>query len=195
MRHCVTPSLMMLCLLVAPTDVAAQDFGDSRADRSGAWFGLGVGMGSSSLSCDICARDRRGGTAAHLRGGMTLGPTVLLGVEVSAWAQFDEVDQYIGAVTPAAYFYPSPGGGLVLKAGPSISFFSAQDQEGTEVSTTSFGLQVGAGYEIGLGTGYALTPFLDLLATSFGTLSTGDRAITGGAGVTLIHLGLGITFH
>jgi hypothetical protein len=191
-----TLALALLCSALLPPGASGQAYPDPGApDRSGAWFELGLGLGSSSVSCQICVQDRRTGTAALLGGGLNLNQSLRLGVEVSGWARFDEVDQIIGSVAPMAFFYPSATRGLFIKAGPSVSFFNARDTEGTEVSSTSFGLVMGGGYEVPLSSGTALTPFLDLVATSFGTLSSDGRPITGRAGVTLIHLGVGLTFH
>lgn len=163
--------------------------------REGGWFGIGVGLGSSSVSCRICAPDRRVGTAALLRGGLTLNPGVRLGAEIAGWARFSEVDQLLVTITPVAIFYPAPERGLFLEIGPSISLFSAKDQEAVEVGGTSFGVLLEAGYEVPLGGSAMLSPYLGFTATSFGTLTSDGREVVGGAGVTLIHLGVGVTFN
>lgn len=189
----LTVSLAVLAL-AHPPHLSAQAAEGPAAPRSGAWLGLGVGLGSSSLSCQICVSDRRSGTSAMLKAGFTLSPSIRLGAEAAGWARFDDVDQLLWTLTPAAYFYPSPRRGLFLKAGPSVSFFSARDDD-TEVGTTSFGLQLGVGYEFPVSTSAQLAPYLDFTATSFGSLTSGEQEITGGAGVTLIHLGVGVTFN
>lgn len=187
--------LLVAALATVPEPGTAQPFpSQAPGVRSGTWFGLGAGLGSSSLSCRICASDRRTGTSVSLRGGLTLNPRVKLGLELGGWARFDEVDQLLGTLTSAAYFYPNAAGGWYVKAGPSLSFFSARDSEGTEVGATSYGLLLGAGYEIGIGGETLLVPYLDLAATSFGSLTSDGREITGGAGVTLVHLGVGLVF-
>ena len=195
MRGFTVACLVLLVLCASPRPgVAQESVGQEDAVRSGNWFGVGVGLGSSSLSCTICAADRRSGTAAVARGGFTLNPTVRIGLELSGWARFDEVNQLIWSVAPAAYFHPS-GGSLFLKAGPSITHFSASDSEDTKVTTQTFGVQIGAGYETPISSSAALTPYLDVLATSFGSLTSGERSLDGWAGVTLIHLGVSVTFH
>lgn len=195
MRGITVVCCTVLALCWSPGGGAAQEsIGQDDAVRSGGWFGVGVGLGSSSLSCSICANDRRSGTAAVVRGGFTLNPAVRIGLEFSGWARFHEVNQLIWNVTPAAYFYPGTAN-LFLKVGPSLSHFAASDSEDTRVTTQTFGLQIGAGYETPISSSAALVPYLDVLATSFGSLTSGERSLDGWAGVTLIHLGVSVTFH
>ena len=153
--------LIILAASLSAASVAAQGEPPPVEPRSGAWFGFGAGLGSQSVSCSICTQDRRVGTAVYLRGGATLNPKVRLGLEITGWARFDEVDQFVGSVGLIAHFYPDPGRGLFVKAGPTVTFFKAKDQEDTQIGSTSFGLTVGAGYEVLVRPGWSLTPFLE----------------------------------
>ena len=195
MYRSATLLLIILAASLPATSVAAQVDTHPTDTRSGAWFGFGAGLGSQSVSCSICTQDRRVGTAVYLRGGATLNPRVRLGLETTGWARFDEVDQFVGSVGLIAHFYPDPGRGLFLKAGPAITFFRAKDDEDTQIGSTSYGLTVGAGYEVPVRPGWSLTPFLDLMASTLGTLTSEGQSITGRTGVTLIQLGVGLTLH
>lgn len=182
--------------LALPEPSSAQGLETSSVQgRQGAWYGLDLGLGVTSLSCRICADDRRVGTSVGIRGGLGLSQRVRLGLELGGWARFDEVDQYVGTITPTVYYTPDPGGGLLLRIGPTVSLFTAKGADGSQVDATSFGGLLGAGYEFFLGSSTALTPSLDLIATSFGSLTSEAGELSGRAGITLVRFGLGLTRH
>jgi len=158
-----------------------------------------VGAGSSLVSCAICREDRQGGPSGYIKIGGTIRPAVLLGVEGTVWVQSgEELDQYLGALTGAAYLYPRIGSGFFIKGGLSgLRYVASEDgaDEGDEATATTVGVNLGVGYEFRVRPGYSLVPFLNLVASSFGSLSQEGEQLAGDLNVTLIQFGLGMTGH
>ena len=189
--------LVVVSLLVAPS-LSAQVPG-AGPTRRGMWVGVGVGAGSSLVSCAICREDRQGGPSGYIKIGGTVRPALLVGAEGNVWVQGgDELDQYLGALTLAAYLYPRPGSGFFIKGGLSgLRYVASEDgaDEGEEATATTMGVNLGLGYEFPVRPGFSLVPFLNLVASSFGSLSQNGEQLAGDLNVTLIQFGLGLTGH
>lgn len=171
----------------------AQD--GSGRHREGMWYGLGAGVGWDRLACDICAGDRIGGLSGYLQAGGTLQPDWLLGAELKFWNKGDElVDQLLGAFSIVALWYPNPARPFHVKGGFGYLALRAEDGENT-LSTTSFGPQVGVGYDLPIGPRVSVTPYASWMITPFGDLTFNDTKIRGGVRSTLLQLGIGVTHH
>ncbi len=165
----------------------------------GLWMGVGVGAGSSLVTCGICREDRLGGPSGYMGLGATLRPDLLVGAEGTIWVHAsEEIDQYLGALTLAAYLYPRRGSGFFVKGGLSgLRYVATEDGSAGEddASATTLGVGLGVGYEFPIRPGYALVPFLNLVASSFGSLSQGGETLASDLNVSLIQFGVGLTGH
>jgi hypothetical protein len=170
--------------------------GTGEPSGSGLSFALGLGGGVSRLSCPICVREGRNGLSGYVRPGLAVAPSLAVGIEGAGWAKRgDEVDHFLTSLSAVLLYYPRPASGLHFKAGPGLLFYKAWD-EGNEAHTKTYGVELGVGYDLRIRPGYSVTPFLNLFATSFGSLRTeDDRRISDQVGISMIQLGLGLTLH
>src|SRR6185295_9086802 len=80
----VTRSLLIFSLLVAGR--AAPAYAQDEPARSGFWFGLGLGYGAASFTCNGCSGGPRlGGWALSFDLGATPSPHFRLGVGGAGW--------------------------------------------------------------------------------------------------------------
>ncbi len=138
-------TVLVLFTLIVGTDMGKPLSGQAPA-RDGFFIGFGVGGGSVAFEDES---DREGSGVGHFKIGGALSDHVLLGAEVGGWSQemgegVTITSSYLNAV---AYLYPAPTGGLFLKGG--IGFASL------------IGFTLGAGYDIGFGGRFGLTPYAD----------------------------------
>ena len=92
-----------------------------------------------------------------------------------------------------AYYFPGAVRRLSLNAGLGLTLYRASDDENAFTST-SFGPQFGASYEIPIKRGLTLTPQLDVVAGGVGDLEFNGEAL-GSGNFQLIKLGIGLTWH
>lgn len=182
---------------VAAIALAGSPLGAQEAGRrQGFWWGLGVSYGWVHASCDICASDRDWAISATGGLGGTVSRNLLLGAELNGWTRSEEaVDEYLGAVSAVAYWFPNRGGPLYLKGGLGYVAYRIDDEE-SALTSSGFGPQVGAGYEVPVSRHASLFPYLNLIITiPRGNLTfNGDRQ-AGRASVSLFQFGLGLTWH
>jgi hypothetical protein len=149
-------------------------------------FGLGAAWGR--VSCDVCQTARDLGPSGFLRVSKALRPSVRVGGELTAWThEVEDVREYLGAAMGLLYLYPNDGP-LYAKAGVGYVGYRAGD----DISMNALGMQVGAGYELQLGS-LALTNYLNLIGSSFASLKNESTTIADDVGSTLIQIGVGIT--
>ena len=163
--------LALFLLAVAAAPVAAQG---NPQTREGFWISFGLGYGS--LGCDIdngdddCT-DRESGTHGYLRMGGTLSQRLLIGGEINVWNKSrDQASLTVSNFGPVLYFYPNPMGGLFLKGGLGLATISF-DFGPVEFEENGAGLTLGLGYDARVGRNFALTPYLDILTSSFDGIS------------------------
>src|SRR5262245_3570859 len=127
--------VLTLVWLASPKDLAAQE-------RSGLWFGIGGGFGSAGVSWGECgASDGESSCAGYLKGGWTLSPRTLVGMELNLWSKDDSSDQefrgtinmynFSGTVT----LYPQPANGFFVKGGAGVALLDV-DVKGLGSSAT-----------------------------------------------------------
>lgn len=164
--------------------------------REGFWWGFGVGYAAPRVFCDICDSNRRASVSAGVRMGGTVSPGLLLGGELNGWTRSNgPVGEYMGTLGGLLYWYPNPAGSFYLKAG--LSYVAYRIDDGQDAITSSgFGPQVGAGYEIGIRRNLTIVPFFNSIVTlPTGNLQlNGDRQATG-VSLALVQLGIGLTWH
>jgi hypothetical protein len=165
----------------------------SNTSPNGVWFSAGVGSGWARVACGICTADRQVGPTGYLRVGTSISPGLLLGAEANAWTRDSDEEgdgrDWTRAVSAVAYLYPRPEGSLYVKGGVGYMNYHAEP----DVSTGNIGLQLGAGYEFRLGRTFRVNNFVNLLASSFGSLKTDDAEVVDDVSVTLLQLGVGLT--
>lgn len=180
--------------------------------RQGTWFGFGLGAGSTTLHCQICDNSEAGnrGTSGYVRAGTTINGRLLLGAEINGWMRSDEAGhQRVLTLTGDGYWYPNPRHGYYFKGGFGISRYKqwATDDNNQDITTglSTGGLtgQVGAGYEVRVNPKMSFVPFVNLIGTARGTLSTEANdgthfernRLPNKANVLFLQLGMGLTWH
>jgi hypothetical protein len=181
-------------LWLHPGALAAQDQGPG-SQRQGFWWGVGAGYGISRVDCNICIGDNTGGFSVSARAGLTVSPSVLLGLESNNWLHPDDVaDRFQTSLNALAYWYPSLASGLNLKGGIGLTWYRASDGENA-ITMTSISPQIGAGYDIPVGRNMSVTPFLNMIAAPFGEMRFNGELAAPNANFTLLQLGIGVTWH
>jgi hypothetical protein len=191
-------SAVCLVLLVAAAPASAQE-------RSGFWFGGGVGFGSADVTCDDCGDegDRENSGVAYLQAGWTFTEHLLIGAEVNAWAKkFDDPD--IGGdvqvniynVLATATYYPT-NAGFFVKGGAGMAFFDMDfDMSGISAKIDlgkGLGVIAGAGYDIPVGR-VAITPAVNYWYGQTGDLTFMNEALLTGVKHNVITATIGIKF-
>jgi hypothetical protein len=142
---------LALLMVGVATTTAAQE-------KQGFVFGVGLGYGSLGAGdCDGCGRESS--FSGHLRAGGVLNQKLLLGVESTGWYKDTEgVALSTGTLTGSLYVYPSEKGGFFAKGGAGLGYAGASADGFGSDSEFGFGWQLGAGYDIKVGTKSAITP-------------------------------------
>jgi hypothetical protein len=157
--------------------------------RDGFFIGFGVGGGSIGFEGDS---EREVGGAGYFKIGGALSDKVLLGAEVGAWSKEMGEEGVSGTVTSSnlnavVYVYPDPAGGFFLKGGLGFAVLSVEANFGDfnlSQSDNGFGFTLGAGYDIGFGGRFSLTPHADFDYGGFEDSS-----------INLIRFGLGFNWY
>jgi hypothetical protein len=142
--------------------------------------------------------------------GTTVNGRLLVGAEVNGWMRSDqEGNQRVVALTANGYWYPNPRHGYYFKGGFGLSQYkqwSSPENDpdvSTGISTGGFTGQVGAGYEVRLNPRMSFVPYVNVVGTAQGSLSTERddgtsyerNKLPNRANVLLLQLGIGFTWH
>lgn len=167
--------------------------------REGFYIGFGVGGGSIGIDCEGCPSDREGGVSGYFRLGGAVSPKLLVGAETNGWTKSDDgIDGTVGSLSGVAYFYPSLQRDFFVKGGLSL-VSSTIEGGGDELSSTGFGLTIGAGYDFRIGRQFAITPYLNyihaLTGEADGTFDGAD--VPGGIDMkpSLLQVGVGFNWY
>ena len=178
--------MQLVVALLYATSIAAgcsasSAHAQTRQSHRGFWVSGGLGGGGlSCLSCDEPGDSRWSGAGGggYLAAGGTVRRNLLLGGEVTAGFRFDIAEPAPNGVAPQAtvttvsaiaMFYPRTRGLYVL-AGPAVGVASITGG-GRLIEAPGFGLLLGAGYDLVVGRGFAITP-----AIRYGQLLSGGAA-------------------
>ncbi len=164
--------------------------------REGLWWGLGFSYGWTHVRCDICVANRGAGISLTGRVGGTISQSVLLGAEANGWTTSEEdVDEFLGSFGAALSWYPASNGAFYLKFGFAYVSYRIDDPE-NRLTSSGFGPQLGAGYEVRFSRSFSIQPYINSIITiPNGELDiNGDRQATG-VSMSLLQLGLGVTWH
>ena len=154
------------------------------------------------MQCDICTNDHEFALSGYIRLGSTLTPQVAIGLEAAGWRKREEtVTGLLGTAGAALYWYPTARrNAYYLKAGFGIMAYELDDNpaEGEEdeapITSRSFAGQLGVGYELRVTDKISFSPFVNVFGSLYADLSTGGNRIAD-AGLTLIQIGAGLTWH
>ena len=176
------------------TCATAQESGGHR--HRGFWIGFGLG-GGVNMS-DGLDGEHLGGGAGYLRLGGTPSQKVLLGFDGLGWGRGDGGTGIArGNGSFVVMFYPSIKGGAYLKGGIGVSSISRATTAGNSTTTTTesgFGLTLGTGWDVKLGSNIYLVPGADLMLQWF---EAKDDPVLGHIPGTnsIVTFTLGLTWH
>jgi hypothetical protein len=193
-------ALTAVALLSAP--LAAQSraaVGPSSNGRDGYSLSLGLGGGSSGVTCAGCATDRENGASGYLRIGKGMTPTLMMGLELNGWNKTENNvtgrNTMLSAITQ---WYPSVSNGFFAKAGAGMGRMTIEDKSSTpsdKLQSTGFGYQLGMGFDMSIARRWSLTPYVNYLATA------GAKAELNGVNTNekldgnYVQYGLGLSWH
>jgi len=192
MRHSMALATLVVALAAHPSAASGQ------TPYEGMWLGLGAGAGSALVTCAVCIEDRQGGPSGYLRLGGTISPSVLVGGEGTIWVKTGEdLDRLMGALNGVVLLYPRPESGFHVKGGLGVLRYQITDPDDADdtARVTSIGVQLGVGYDLPVSSGYSITPFLNFVASSYGSLEQDNDVVADQVNVTLIQFGLGLSAH
>jgi hypothetical protein len=150
--------------------------------REGVWFNIGLGYGS--LGCENCD-GRIGGVSGGLAVGGTVSDKVLLAVGTTGWYKSEDGNWLsAGVVDGRVRFYPSVSSGFFVTGGIGIGTISLGVARIGSERETGFGLTLGVGWDVRVGSNVSLTPFWNA-----------DSIRTSNADANFWQFGLGVTIH
>ncbi len=169
-------------LIVIGTECA----GAEATEKSGLWGGIDVGAGRVERSAGGLDT-RETNVYLGFKAGYVVHPRALVGVELSGWNQeaTDRDDPTRGEGLMQLFvigrLYPVAGENVFARVGGGWARQWRNGPTGT-ATLDGWGATLGVGYDVSIGDGWAVTPFLNLGLGETGGL--GYRSITLGAGLT-----------
>lgn len=150
-------------------------------ERQGFWFNGGLGYGSLGIEG---FSEREDGLSGNLALGGTISPRFLLGAGTTGWTkEVDGIRVNFGTLLLLGRFYPNADSGFFLNLGLGAGQVSLTEGNSTW-SESGGGAVLGLGYDVRVGPGWSLTPFVN----GIGFDIDGDRA-------DVFQFGLGVSFH
>jgi hypothetical protein len=148
---------LVVGLLAGALDASAQAF-----PRSGFGLSVGLGGGSTGVTCDQCGQspdERMTGLSGYLRVGAYAIPHLLIGLEGTGWIRNSEdADRRIAAVSLVLVGYPTAGSGFFVRGGGGLIRAEIENRS-LDVVGDGLTWSVGVGFDVGAG-GVALTPYV-----------------------------------
>ena len=199
-------TIAAVALLTAPAALSAQGRGMSRPAapapsnaRDGYSLSLGLGGGSSGVSCTGCATDRENGASGYLRLGKGYTPSVMLGVELNGWNKTqNNVTGRMTMLSAIAQWYPSLTNGFFVKGGAGMGRTSLEDKSVTptdKLQSTGFSYQTGMGYDMGIARRWSITPYVNYLATAGAKAQLNGVSSNEKFNGNYFQYGLGLSWH
>jgi hypothetical protein len=141
--------------------------------RSGGFrAGFGIGAGDARIDCSRCGPreaddpwDGGVGGSGYLMLGGTLRPNLVLGGELNLWVKRDDEqrrDATLALTSVVVQFHPRANLPLYLKTGLGVGASILAGGNGL-LESGGWGGQAGVGYEIGVGSRYAIAPFANVV--------------------------------
>lgn len=173
----------LVSLVVAASVVGTAAPASAQApSRDGFFIGFGFGYGSLGIEDEP---DRESSMSGFLTLGGALNQSILLAGESNAWLKEESgVTLTVGSVNAVVYFYPTAGGPFFLKGGLGVATVEVDAGAVGSADDTGLGVTLGAGYDIGFGGRFAVTPFGNFLLGNFD-----------GGSTNILQLGVGVHWY
>jgi hypothetical protein len=188
--------LMAAALLLA-TAAVSQPARAQDPTLRGPWLGAGLGTASAGVNCELCVNDRNGGFSGYLTGGFRLSPGVRAGAELMGW--FDttnDIRQRLLVYGASLYWNPAPQSPLYLKGGLGLMRYHADDaadEDDDPLGAGTLAVQIGSGYDFRAGSRLWVSPFVNLVVSTSGNLTSGNTIVTD-ASFSMFQVGAGVTW-
>ena len=205
MRNNMIRTMTVVALMASPLALQAQRASARAAapvnDRAGYSLSLGLGGGSSALTCTGCSTsDRENGASGYFRVGKGFTPSMMLGLELNGWNKTENnVTGRAGMFSAIAQWYPSMTNGFFAKGGLGLARTTIDDRTGAspdKVEATGFGYQVGAGYDMNIARRWSITPYVNFLGAPEAQAKLNGVDMTGEKiGANYVQYGLGLSWH
>lgn len=181
-----TISLALVCALVAlalPAAVNAQamnapEGASMQPARSGFHFSAGIGAASMGAACEQCTSnpfvDRLNGVSGFVQLGGAINPQLIITGEFLGWISNDEpVFRRVAGLSLAVIGYPSVDSGFFVK-GAFGGVRAIVEDDFLIVQTDAWMATTGIGYDIPVGTGFMITPYLNYVRAFGGSTTLND---------------------
>lgn len=160
-------ALATLAIVAIAGRLAAQEIRPlTPGERAGFWWGLGLGAALTDVTCDGCPEtDLEAFPMFDIRLGGTLSRSLTFGVQAAGgrrsgvFGDPGSVDHTVGDLNASLYYYPSAGRELWVQGGLSAVVWQGSDGTLT-LHSTAGGVTLGIGYDVPIGPGRSLSPFL-----------------------------------
>jgi len=166
-------SVLLAALALTATAMTAQ-----QPVREGFWGSVGAGYGTAGLSCGNCGDvAREGSFAGFLVMGLTLNPSLLIGLEVDGWVKTINGDPLrLGGLNGTVQWYPSRGMGLFVKGGIGMAYARGDLRFPTSVFLDDAGLGYlfGIGYDVPIAGGLSVTPLASFYGGNIGDVQNAE---------------------
>lgn len=189
----LSTTLLCAAIIASPAQMADAQ---QKPVRSGFGFSLGLGQGSTGVTCQGCEQleeDRLSGLTGYVRFGGYASPKFFVGVEGTGWMRnSDGLERRIAAISVVFLGYPSVTGGFFVRSGAGMLRAVIEDPN-IVAEGNGFTWSLGVGYDFPLG-GAAFTPFLTYVnsmevALDINQTSTGfnlnPNILQGGVAITI----------
>jgi hypothetical protein len=187
--------LICTALIASIVPARAQNVRGPASDRF--FMGGGVGAGWTRIACEYCRREHEFGPIGYLRLGSRLRPGLLIGAELNGWTHSEDEEEirlFMAALTAVGWLYPNPARPLFLKGGLGwVNYRVNGGGEDDDLASGGPGLVLGAGYEFRLSESLTMTNYINVVASAFGKLRSGETVVVENLGITSIQFGVGVT--
>jgi hypothetical protein len=182
-------TVSLAALVLATTAMTAQ-----QPVREGFWGSVGAGYGTADIACGNCGDiPRESSFSGFFVMGLTLNPSLLVGLEVDGWVKSINGDPLrLGGLNGTVQWYPSRGMGLFIKGGIGMAYARGDLRFPTSVFLDDAGLGylVGVGYDVPISGGLSITP----LASFYGG-NIGDVQNAQGVNFNVLQFLVALTLH
>lgn len=188
-------STLVIAALVALTATDSLRAQAAQATRSGFGLSLGLGSGSTGVTCKGCEsleEERLNGLSGYFRMGGYASPKFFVGAEGTGWMNnSDGLERRIAAVSVVFLGYPSVTGGFFVRSGAGVIRAVIEDADNSAVGE-GYTWQIGVGYDIPFGAA-ALTPYVTYLNSTEVRLSINEIDTGFNLNPNILQVGLAIT--
>ena len=189
--------LAIFTLAVGLLIPACETFAQRPQTREGVNISFGFGGGSAGIDCAGCQASRQSGTLFYFNVGGTINRHLTLGGELNGFGYSSRnEDDTIGSLMAVAHFYPAPAIGFFLIGGAGLTSMSLDNHvDQVNVTSTSGGVLIGAGYDVRLGRNFSLTPNVSFVQGFAGKARVNDVSTSETVKPNYGQIGLGFTWH